>query len=209
MIFSKHTMLVAAAVAAILFPIAAISLAQDRQAPPPEERGRGGDGPQRFRFGPPGFALQEALDKDRDGKLSADEVKAAAESLKALDRNSDGKLDAEEIGWPPQFGGFPGAGRGRGGRGGRGGGFGPGGFGGRGGAAPAEFSKRIMSRDANSDGKVSADELPRSMQNVLQFADQNKDGSIDEAEAEKFAQRYGAFGRAAAPNRPPQAERQP
>ena len=34
--------------------------------------------------------------------------------LKTLDRDKDGKLTAEEIGWPPQFGG-------RGGRGGRGG----------------------------------------------------------------------------------------
>jgi hypothetical protein len=199
MSFSKYTMLVAVAVAAALLPMASASRAQDRQPPRPGERDRGGDGPQQFRFGPPRFALQEALDKDRDGRLSADELKNAVASLKALDKNSDGKLDAEEIGWPPQFGGFPGGGRGRGGRGG----FGPGGFGGRGGAPPVDFSTRIMNRDANKDGKVTADELPRSMTSVLKLADQHQDGAIDEAEAKKFAQAYGALGRSSAPTPDP------
>jgi hypothetical protein len=194
MSFSKYTMLVAAAVSAALFPTDAISFGQDRQPTQPEERVPPGDGPQRFRTGPPGFALREALDKDRDGKISTDEIQAAAASLKTLDRNSNGKLEADEIGWPPQFGG--GGGRGRGGRGG---GFGPGGFGGRGGAPPVDFSKRIMSRDADRDGKVSSDELPRSMRSVLKLADQNNDASIDETEAEKFAQTYGAIGRSLAP----------
>jgi Ca2+-binding EF-hand superfamily protein len=202
--FSKYAMLVAVAVGAAWLTIALTSFGQDRQPPQPGARERGGDGPQRFRFGP-GFALQEALDKDRDGKLSAEELKNAAASLKALDKNSDGKLNAEEIGWPPQFAAFPAGGRGRGGRGG----FGRGGFGGREGAPPAEFNKRIMARDANKDGQVTAAELPRSMISVLKLADQNQDGAIDEAEAEKFAKRHGAVGRATPPNRPAQPERQP
>ena len=192
--FSKYTMMVAVAVGVALLSMALTARAQDRRPPRPGERERGGDGPQQFRFGPPRFALQEALDKDRDGKLSADELKNAVASLKALHKNSDGKLDAEEIGWPPQFGGFAGGGRGRGGRGG----FGRGGFGGRGGAPPAEFSTQIMSRDSNKDGKVTADELPRSMTSLLKFADQNQDGVIDEAEAKKFAKAYGAIGRSSA-----------
>jgi hypothetical protein len=203
MSLSKYILFVAAAVVAALLPMASVSQSQDRQPPQPGERERNGDGPQRLRFGPPAFALQEALDKDRDGKLSAEELKTAAASLKALDKNSDGKLDAEEIGWPPQFGGFPGGGRGRGGRGG------PGGFGGRGGGPPVEFSQRILARDANKDGKITAAELPRSMTSVLKLADQDQDGAIDEAEAKKFAQSYGAIGRATPLNRPAQPERQP
>jgi hypothetical protein len=185
-------------ITAVLFSLAGLALAQDNQPPQPGGRGRGGrgpdgDGPQTFQFGGPPFALRDALDKDRDGKLSSDELKTASESLKSLDRNSDGKLDAEEIGWPPQFG------RGRGGRGGRGGGFGRGGFGGRGGGAPVNFAERILSRDANADGKITADELPRSMRRVVELADENKDGAIDEQEAQQFAKRYGAAGRSANP----------
>jgi hypothetical protein len=183
-------------IAAFLIPIASLAIAQD--AEPPQRggpggrgRGQGGDGPQVFQFGGPSFALRDALDKDRDGKLSADEVKAATESLKSLDRNNDGKLDAEEIGWPPQFGR-------RGGRGGRGG-FGRGG---RGGGAPVDFGQRILSRDANADGKITADELPRSMRRVIELADKDKDGAIDDAEAQQFAKQYGSAGRSANPDRP-------
>jgi hypothetical protein len=195
-------------IAVFLFSVAGLVFAQDGQPPQPGGRGRGGrgpdgDGPPFVQFGGPPFALRDALDKDRDGKLSADELKAATESLKALDGNSDGKLDAAEIGWPPQFG------RGRGGRGGRGGGFGRGGFGGRGGGAPVDFSQRILSRDGNADGKVTADELPRSMRRVVELADQDKDGAIDNAEAQQFAKRYGAAGRSANPERPAPAADEP
>jgi hypothetical protein len=184
-------------IAAFLLSLASGAFAQDAEPPQRGGRGRGGrgpggDGPQVFQAGGPSFALRDALDKDRDGKLSADEVKAATESLKSLDRNSDGKLDAEEIGWPQQFG------RGRGGRGGRGG-FGRGG---RGGGAPVDFGQRILSRDGNADGKITADELPRSMRRVVELADKDKDGAIDDAEARGFAKQYGAAGRSANPERP-------
>jgi hypothetical protein len=66
-----------------------------------------------------------------------------------------------------------------------------------------DFGGRILSRDVNADGKVTADELPRSMRRVVELADQDKDGAIDEAEAQQFAKRYGAAGRAANPDRPP------
>jgi hypothetical protein len=164
--------------------------------PPRGEPARGPEaGPSRnqtfqpFGRGPRTLAIREALDTDKDAKVSADEMKAAAASLKNLDRNGDKKLTADEIGWPPQFG------PGRGGRGG------PGGFGrgGRGGASasPQEFAKRILVRDANSDGAVSADELPRSMQVVLSLADTNADRKIDEAEAVRFAEKFGFVSRPA------------
>jgi hypothetical protein len=180
-------------IAAFLMPLAGLALAQDADPPQRGGRGRGergSAGGQQFFFQPggPSFALRDALDKDRDGKLSADELKAATESLKSLDRNSDGKLDAGEIGWPPQFGR-------RGGRGGFG-------RGGRGGGPPVDFGQRILSRDVNSDGKVTADELPRSMRRVVELADKDKDGAIDEAEAGQFAKQYGAAGRSANPERP-------
>jgi Ca2+-binding EF-hand superfamily protein len=38
-----------------------------------------------------------ALDKDRDGELSAEEIKDAVKALKALDKNGDGKLDRAEL----------------------------------------------------------------------------------------------------------------
>jgi Ca2+-binding EF-hand superfamily protein len=180
----------------------ATSFAQQRdpaQRPPENGPGRGGDGPQFFQVRPPAAALRDALDKDKDGKVSADELKAATDSLKSLDKNNDGKLDAEEIGWPPQFG-FQGRGGRGGGPGGRGGGpgrgFGRGGFGGQGGnTSPAEFAKRIMSRDANGDGRITPDELTRSMRRVIEIADTNKDGAIDEDEAKRFADQYAAIGR--------------
>jgi hypothetical protein len=174
-------MLVVAGIATISLCAASISQGQDRQSPQPQGREPADDGPQPFR-GPPGFALLEALDKDRDGKVSADELKSAAGSLKTLDRNSDGKLDAQEIGWPPPFGRRGGRGRG------------PGGFGGPG-AAPVAFSTRIMNRDADHNGKVVADELPRSMRRIVQLADTNEDGAIDESEAKKFADKFGDAGR--------------
>ncbi|HJS07650.1 MAG TPA: hypothetical protein VJ809_08310 [Pirellulales bacterium] len=183
-------------IAAFLISLASLALGQDADPPQPGGRGRGGrgpggDGPQVFQFGGASFALRDALDKDRDGKLSADELKMATESLKSLDRNSDGKLDTAELGWPPQFGR-------RGGRGGRGG-FGRGG---RGGGTPVDFGQRILSRDVNADGKVTADELPRSMRRIVELADQDKDGGIDDAEAQQFAKQYGAAGRSANPDRP-------
>ena len=171
---------------------------QDRESSQPPDGPRRDGGQSGFR--PRMFALHEALDKDRDGKLSADEIKAATDTLTSLDQNKDGKLSAEEIGWPPQFGG-PG-GQGRGGRGGRGGAFFGGlGGGGRGGAV--SIDTRIMNRDSNRDGKVAADELPKSMRFVLHRADKNSDGAIDETEAKQFADSHSATGRT---ERPPQPE---
>ena len=175
------------------------------EAPGPPDFGPPGFGPPGFGppgfgppgfgppgFGPPGFprpsfALKDALDKDHDGKIAASEIRESAESLKKLDKNHDGKLDAEEIGWPPRFPGFgPGGGR----PGGQGGPGGPPFFGDRAGASRS-FAERLMGRDANHDGKVTADELPKSMHWLIQRADQNKDGAIDQQESRALAERLG------------------
>lgn len=52
----------------------------------------GPDGPRRPV--PPLFA---ALDADKDGELSADEIANAVTALKALDKNGDGKIGKEEL----------------------------------------------------------------------------------------------------------------
>ncbi len=50
--------------------------------------------------GRPQHPLVAALDANKDGEISAGEMKGAAEALQALDRNRDGKLSGEELGPP-------------------------------------------------------------------------------------------------------------
>jgi len=45
--------------------------------------------------------LMAALDTDKDGVLSAEEIAAASENLKKLDKNGDGKIDRKEL-LPPR-----------------------------------------------------------------------------------------------------------
>ncbi len=55
-----------------------------------------------------------------------------------------------------------------------------------------KFIERVMSFDANSDGKVSKEEMPERMQeNLLQRADTNGDDVIDKEELKKFAEQMG------------------
>jgi hypothetical protein len=51
------------------------------------------------------LAKTTALDTDRDGVLSSDELKDASQALRALDRNADGQLTADETGPPSRRGG--------------------------------------------------------------------------------------------------------
>ena len=60
----------------------------------------------------PTHPLVAALDANRDGELSAEELDKADAALKTLDKNNDGELNDEELGGAFQF---PGAG-GRGGQ---------------------------------------------------------------------------------------------
>ncbi len=51
-------------------------------------------------MGPGGFPINplvEALDLDKDGQISPEELKQATESLKKLDKNKDGVLSREEM----------------------------------------------------------------------------------------------------------------
>jgi len=132
-----------------------------------------------------GNPVMAAIDADRDGEFSAEEIKNAAAALKTLDKNNDGKLDRTELRPPGRGVGGPGAG-------------GPGG----------NFGDRIMAMDANKDGKVTKDELPERMQRILQRADTNKDGGIDKAEADALSAQFGGRGQGRPAGTPPGGGRQ-
>ena len=127
------------------------------------------------------------MDKDKDGKLSKEELPERLQSMMARgDKNEDGFLDKAEI--------MASARERSGGQGGEGaGGQGAGRFGGGGGP---EMLAQIMQRvDANKDGKLSEDELPPFMRDRLEQLDTDKDGSVDKAELEAgMAQMRGGFG---------------
>ena len=123
--------------------------------------------------------LMMALDTNRDGTISADEIEKASESLRKLDKNGDGKLSAEELrpefpGRGPEMAGRdavpqPGAGN------------------------PVENFKRLLkARDTNGDGKLSGDEIPPAMVGRLERIDLNGDGAIDEDEIASMGGRPGA-----------------
>lgn len=161
----------------------ALAMSASAVAQPPQEGRRSeGGGP----FGqPPGMRgrfpnpLMDALDKDRDGELSEEEIDGAVSALKSLDRNKDRKLDGSEI--RPSMEGM--------GRGGFGGGFGgPGGQGGGGGGGGGDaMVERMMAMDADKDGKLSKAEIPERLQPTLERGDKNQDGFLDREEIQAIA----------------------
>ena len=169
--------------------LASVILTASAVAQPPEGRpgqrpgpGPGGFGGGQFRMPNP---LLDAVDKDKNGELSPEEIENAAVALKSLDKNSDGKLDAMEM--RPNFEGMPP------------GGFG-GGFGGSGGGNPQEMVDRLMEMDANKDGKLGKDELPERLQAMLTRGDKNEDGVLDKEEI--LASARGGFGGPGGPGGP-------
>ena len=142
-----------------------LTLTANLMAQPPQgEPGRFGGG---FGFGGEGFRIPNplliAMDTDKDGNLSAEEIENAATALKTLDKNKDGRLDQAET--RPNFEGM---------------GRGP--FGGEGDTSAAQMVERLMAMDANKDGKLSKEELPERMQSMMTRGDKNEDGVLDKEE---------------------------
>ena len=80
---------IAAAVAVI--GLGALAIAQPPRGGPPPGFDGGPPGP------PPFDPLREALDRDHDHRLDAEEIKNAATALLSLDGNGDGIIDEEEF----------------------------------------------------------------------------------------------------------------
>jgi hypothetical protein len=136
------------------------------------------------------WGVVKGLDADKDGELSADEIKGAVEVLKKLDANKNNKLESFEYAMRSPMGMGVSSDTGAGGPGGPGGGGG-----GRQMPSPEEFMK---SNDKNSDGKVEKSELTGPAANFFDRMDENKDGGITleevKASRERMRQHTGGGG---------------
>ncbi len=150
------------------------------------QRGGGPGGQGLIRMMP----LMIALDIDKDGTISKEEIENAVVALRTLDKNQDGKLTEDEL-RPAGIGpGGP-----EGGRGGPGGPGGPGGGAGGGtGGNPEEMVARFMQFDLNKDGRLAKDELSDRMQSLLTRADADNDGFATKEELMAMAQKEMASG---------------
>jgi Ca2+-binding EF-hand superfamily protein len=165
------------------------------QPPGPGPGGPGGPGP-----GPGGILrmlpVMAALDADEDGDISSEEIANATAALKTLDKNKDGKLTEDEL--RPNFGGPGGpgfGGPGFGGPGFGGPGFGGPGFGGPGfGGDPEAMIAETMRLDKNDDGKLDRSELGERRQGLMARADADKDGFVTKDELTKAMTQRGGRG---------------
>jgi Ca2+-binding EF-hand superfamily protein len=72
------------------------------------------------------------------------------------------------------------------------------------------FVERMMENDKNEDGKITKEELPEFMQQMIGRFDTNEDGALDKSEIEAMGQQFqrGGFGRGRrADNRPERPKR--
>jgi Ca2+-binding EF-hand superfamily protein len=130
-----------------------------------------------------------ASDKNGDGRLTADEVPDTIKPmLQGADQNNDGAIDRRELMGAMDRGRNAGPGNGR---------FTPDGAAALGGGRGNENMGRFMQYDANGDGRLSVNELPRQAVAMLQGGDQNGDGAIDARElqiiSEKMNDRMRAY----------------
>ncbi len=160
------------------------------QGPRPGSREGGPDGPrheaQRRMMIPP---IVVALDANKDGTISADELANASAAVKSLDKNNDGAVQMEELRpKPPGGAGEPKDGERKGPppggqrpdgerKGPRPGGQGP--DGGKDFHPP--IPPVIGALDANGDKTISADEIANAS-NALKALDKNGDGALQKEE---------------------------
>ena len=164
--------LIAASASAIVAAAAGLS----PQAPAPAGRGV---------F--PGNPVFAALDADNDGTVAPAELSAAPKALLTLDRDRDGRLTADELapafgrgGRRGGFGGDRGEGReGREGRNERGGDSTS--------TAPDDLADTLMAFDRNADGRLERTEVPERFQGLFDRADGNKDGVLTRDELRQSA----------------------
>jgi hypothetical protein len=79
---------------------------------------------------------------------------------------------------------------------------GPFGFGKKGTVTADQIVERVLSFDKNSDGKLTAEELPERMQHLIALGDVNKDGALDREEIRKLATTLESFLGLAGPDGP-------
>lgn len=197
--------LVPVLIGALVYVGASEAQSPDKKGGKGKKGGRGPDAAQRapndgFR-GPGGgaFAIQRVLDDlnlaDKKKEQAEAIVKANQENVRKLMdlAHSDLLLKMKDILNDEEFKSFkvaldrsPGPGRAFGPA--PGGPPAPGGRGdGRRGLNSDEIVERLMSFDKNKDGKVTKDELPERMQDLIAKGDTNKDGALDKDEIKKLA----------------------
>lgn len=138
------------------------------------------------RRGPPPSPLFEALDRNGDGELSADELDEAVAGLLTLDRDGDRNLSMNEL--QPE-------------RGGRRGGFGGPGFGGPGFGGPGmgRMDPVLQALDLDGDGELFLDEVTTAAR-ALDRLDRNFDDVVTADELRSSGdggpgRGFGGFGR--------------
>ena len=129
----------------------------------------GGPGGPEGAGGGGGGRLFEMSDKNKDGKLTAEELGERWEQMSRMDKNNDGAITKDEI---PQMG------QGRGPGGGRPGAAGGGGAGGGGAGGGAIFGQY----DKDGDEKLSKAEVPEELWARITKADKNADGLVSKEE---------------------------
>lgn len=103
----------------------------------------------------------EALDLNHDGVLSAEEIKAAPQSLRTLDKNEDGRITANEV--SARAGGEQNSG--------------------------SAMAAQWMAFDKTSKGYLVAEDLPERMRGIFARGDANHDGKLTAEELKAMSDR--------------------